>query len=219
MALRLNRTWLGSLLVITLGIGTGGCAAKVNQDVFDQEMARIRGEITGLDGRVDANRADIEAMSARLDVVEAELATLREEFDVAITRLEDGIRFATPVHFDFDRADVRAEDQPLLDRFADIVGGHYGGALITVEGFTDPAGSAAYNKQLSERRARSVASYLESRGFPSSSLRTVGYGEERPVTPGASGPGNAGLQNRRVAFVIEYAPARSGTPMTAQAEG
>jgi peptidoglycan-associated lipoprotein len=215
----MNRIWAGTLLAVTLGIGTGGCAAKVNQDVFDEEMARLRGEITDLDGRVDANRADIQAMNARLDVVEGELATLREDFDVAITRLEDGIRFATPVHFDFDRADVRAADQPLLDRFADIVGGHYDGALITVEGFADPAGSAAYNKRLSERRARSVASYLESRGLPASALRTVGYGEERPVTPGARGPGNAGLQNRRVAFVIEYAPARSGTPMTAQAEG
>ena len=61
----MNRIWAGTLLAVTLGIGTGGCAAKVNQDVFDEEMARLRGEITDLDGRVDANRADIQAMNAR----------------------------------------------------------------------------------------------------------------------------------------------------------
>jgi hypothetical protein len=37
-------------------------------------------------------------------------------------------------------------------------------------------------------------------------MRTVGYGENRQVIPGAQGPGDAGLENRRVAFVIEFAP-------------
>lgn len=209
----------GSLLVVALSLATGGCAAKVNQDVFDQEIARIRGDIDGLDSRVTANREDIESMSRRLDALQADLEQMREDFDVAITRLENGIRFATPVHFEFDRADIRTADVPLLDRFADVVGSHYEGAVVTVEGFADPAGSAAYNRGLSERRAKSVASYLQTEGQLSPDMfRVVGYGEDRQVVPGAQGPGEAGIENRRVAFVIEYAPGGAAADMTASAE-
>jgi len=195
------------VLVACTVLAAGGCAAKVHQDVYDRDMAQLRGDISSLDGRVSANRDDITALSGRLDSLQVELEELRGEFDVTVTRLEYGIRFATPVHFDFDRSEIRPEDQALLDRFAEVVSGHYDGALVTVEGFADPAGSAAYNQALSERRADAVASYLEAEGglFPET-LRTVGYGENRQVIPGAEGPGDQGIENRRVAFVIEYAP-------------
>lgn len=206
--------WLAAL-------AAGGCAAKVNQDVYEQDIAGIRSQIDELDGRVNANRSGIESNSVRLDALQADLEGLREDFDVAVTRFEDGIRFATPVHFDFDRAEIRPADHELLDRFAGIVGDHYRGAMITVEGFADPAGSAAYNRALSERRAQSVASYLQSEGGLSGDmLRTVGYGEDRQVVPGARGPGEEGLENRRVAFVIEYAPSSGASPaVAARSEG
>ena len=209
------------LLVAVAGVGSTACSAKVDQDLFDREMASLRGEMAGIDGRVTANEEQIAAMNARLDAAQADLDELREEFDVTVTRLETGIRFATPVHFDFDRAEIRPQDRELLDRFADVMAHHFEGALVTVEGFADPSGSAAYNQRLSERRAKSVASYLESEGgLPIGTLRTVGYGESRQVRPGAQGPGSAGLPNRRVTFAIEYAPdgGASGA-MTASSEG
>ena len=209
-----------TLLAVIAGVGSAACSAKVDQDVFDREIAALRNDVAGLDGRVGANEAQIAAMNARLDALESELDELQKEFDVTVTRLENGIRFATPVHFDFDRAEIRPEDRPLLDRFAEVMSHHFEGALVTVEGFADPAGSAAYNQRLSERRARSVAAYLQSEGtLPPDMLRTVGYGEERQVRPGAQGPGSAGLTNRRVAFAIEYAPGEAPAAMTAGAEG
>lgn len=208
-----------TLLAIGAGVAAGGCSAKVNQDVYERDMAQIRGDLSSLDGRVSANREDIAALNRRLDSLQVELEALREEYDVTITRLESGIRFATPVHFDFDRSEIRPDDTELLDRFADVVAAYYDGALITVEGFADPAGSAAYNQALSERRANAVAAYLQDEGglFPET-IRTVGYGENRQVIPGAQGPGDAGLENRRVAFVIEFAPSGDPSPaMTAEA--
>lgn len=216
----LKRSLTGSLCVVALCVGSVGCAAKVNQDVFDREMGQMRSDMAQLDGRVNANREDIGVLSDRLDELQSDLEDMRGEFEVTIKRLENGLRFTTPIHFDFDSDDLRTADLPLLDRFADIVADHYEGALVTVEGFADPAGAAAYNLDLSRRRAQNVASYLEVEGglFPET-LRAVGYGEERQVVPGAQGPGDSGIENRRVTFVIEYAPGEETPPMTAAGEG
>lgn len=188
-------------------LGSAGCAAKVDRDTYETEIAGIRSEMRDLDGRVGQNASGLAELRARLDSVASDLSALEEEFDAQVARLEYGVRFAAPVHFDFDRAQVRPVDERLLERFAEVVGNHYDGAMITVEGFADPAGSEAYNRRLSERRAEAIVSWLTSNGGLSGELfRTVGYGETRLVDPGAAGPGAAGLRNRRVAFVIEYAP-------------
>ncbi|MFQ5530961.1 MAG: OmpA family protein [Gemmatimonadota bacterium] len=184
-----------------------GCAAKVNQDVYDADIAAIRADIAGLDSRADLTEEQLAQIQSRIDGLEAELGVLREEFDVTVARLETGIRFATPIHFDFDDATIRTADVELLDRFSEVVSHHFDGALITVEGFADPAGSQAYNQRLSEKRAEAVAEYVQSEGgLDGAQIKTVGYGESRLVEPGAQGPGEAGLVNRRVAFVIDYAP-------------
>ena len=117
------------------------------------------------------------------------------------------LKFDVPVHFEFDRSDLREADRPVLDRFASVVKEYYPGAVITVEGFTDPAGGEAYNRQLGQRRAESVREYLTtSGGFNSETIRAVSYGEvrNRQVIPGAKGPGDEGMENRRVALVIDH---------------
>lgn len=185
---------------------TAACSAKVDQETYEADMAAIRADLDGLDSRVGMNEEQLAEMQTRLDELESELGALREDFDVTVARLETGIRFATPVHFAYDDATIRSEDHELLNRFSDVVSHHYDGALITVEGFADPAGSRSYNQRLSERRAASVADYLQANGLADAEMRTVGYGEDRQVEPGAQGPGETGLVNRRVAFVIDYAP-------------
>lgn len=186
----------------------GGCAAKVRQDVFDQTIADLRGDLTELDSRVSDNDARIAQHEEALAALRSDLETLAADFgelQAQITEIENGLRFAMPVHFEFDRAEIRPVDRPALDRFAEVAGRYYPAAVVTVEGFADPAGSVAYNMQLSERRARNVARYLsEEGGLDSSSIRVAAYGEDRQVIPGAQGPGRRGLENRRVTFVIEF---------------
>jgi peptidoglycan-associated lipoprotein len=113
-----------------------------------------------------------------------------------------------PVHFEFASSALREADRPVLDRFAGVVKEYYPGALVTVEGFTDPAGSAAYNRRLGQRRAEAVREYLGTAGgFTAEQLKAVSYGEarNRQVVPGAKGPGQDGVENRRVALVIDHA--------------
>ncbi len=71
------------------------------------------------------------------------------------------------------------------------------GNLVFIEGHTDSKGSAAYNQQLSERRANAVKNSLtEKYNIPAEKMSAVGYGEEQPVADNTTAEGRA--QNRRV---------------------
>jgi len=159
---------------------------------------------TGLATERSERTAADEALRGDIAALRTELQTMRSEFGAKITALEDGLRFAFPVNFAFNDANVRAEDQAALDRFVQVAQQYYPNATITVEGFADPAGSTAYNRQLSERRAESVKSYLVGRGMSDAQLRAIGYGEQRLVNAGAWGDDPGAQANRRVVFVVEH---------------
>jgi peptidoglycan-associated lipoprotein len=156
----------------------------------------LSGELSTVKGEVATLKTDVAALRR-------DLTALRTEFGAKITAMENGMKFAFPVTFAFDDASVRDEDRPSLDRFVQVVNKYYGGALLTVEGFADPAGSAMYNNALSKRRAESVASYLTQAGVQGVSMRTVGMGEARLVVEGAERDQPGAQANRRVVFVIE----------------
>jgi outer membrane protein OmpA-like peptidoglycan-associated protein len=191
---------VGALVV---PVFTTGCATK---GFVRQELAAQR---TAIDSVIAMERtervAGDSALRGELTALRADLTSLRDTFNVRITALENGVQFATPVNFAFDDATVREEDKPLLDRFATVIQKYYPGSKITVEGFADPVGGANYNRHLSQRRADAVKSYLSEKGV-TGDMATVGYGEARPVVPGAGRDDPGAEQNRRVVFVIESRP-------------
>jgi len=200
---------LGGVGVI---LGLAGCAAKVKQEDYNSDMAKLREEMQAsnkdLASKIEATNATVTDHSRRLDALEQELQAFRSEYNVSIEKVRGMLKFDVPVHFEFASSDLREEDRPVLDRFASVVKDYYPGALVTVEGFTDPAGSAAYNQALGQRRAESVREYLGTAGgLGSDGLKAVSYGESknRQVVPGAKGPGEEGVENRRVALVIDHA--------------
>ena len=76
-----------------------------------------------------------------------------------------------------------------------------GSAVATIEGHTDSTGPEEYNQGLSERRANAIAAYLtDNKGVSANRLKTVGYGESRPVADNATREGRQ--RNRRVIAVI-----------------
>lgn len=165
-----------------------------------QALAAERQERVASD---DAIRADISALRT-------ELQTMRTELSAQITQLEEGLQFAFPVNFAFDDSNVRQEDMATLDRFIAVAQKYYPNSVVTVEGFADPAGSASYNRQLSEARAENVKAYLVSKGMSPDLVKSVGYGENRLVSEGAWGEQPGAEANRRVVFVIET----KGSPMS-----
>jgi peptidoglycan-associated lipoprotein len=72
---------------------------------------------------------------------------------------------------------------------------------MRVEGHTDERGSSEYNIALGERRAQTVARYMESQGAPSSQIVVVSYGREKPATQGHDE--SAWKFNRRAVLVYE----------------
>ena len=184
-----------------------GCATKgfVRTQVANSRAATDSALVAERDARLAAD-ADL---GARISALRSEFDTLRNQFNVKISAVEDGLRFAMPVTFAYDDATVRAEDRPLLERFTRVVNTYYPGATVTVEGFADPAGTQSYNLALSHRRAESVRDALASVGLTGIPVRIVGYGESRQVNPGAERNEPGAQANRRVVFVIESSSANT----------
>lgn len=103
------------------------------------------------------------------------------------------------VLFAFDSAELSAAAQGPLNKLARYMRENPG-LRVRVEGYTDSIGSPAYNQQLSQARAQSVANAMIARGVPPGRMTVVGYGESNPVAPNTTEYGRQ--QNRRVNFVI-----------------
>ncbi|RME29425.1 MAG: OmpA family protein [Deltaproteobacteria bacterium] len=105
------------------------------------------------------------------------------------------------VLFDFNQATIKPESYPLLDEVVAVMKEHPEIEVLRIEGHTDERGSAAYNLELSEKRAEAVRQYLIDHGIAPERLRAVGYGESKPLNPGHDE--EAWEQNRRVEMWIE----------------
>jgi OmpA-OmpF porin, OOP family len=109
------------------------------------------------------------------------------------------------ISFDTGKDTIKKESLPLLDQVAKLLQDHPEMKRVRVEGHTDNVGGAAYNKELSARRAAAVVRYLVRKGVESSRLVAAGYGFEQPIASNATALGRA--KNRRVAFtILEEAP-------------
>jgi peptidoglycan-associated lipoprotein len=208
---RTNSRGLGLTAALGLAVVAAACST-VSPEEMDTSMASLRAEM--LEEMQAGDQAVSQQLGNRLTAVEqrqseleSDLQRMQSDFEVAIERLEDQLRFNVPVYFAFDDATVQSQGEAVLDRFGSVAREYYPGALITVEGFTDAAGSAEYNLQLGQRRAEAVAGYLTAdAGLPQDRVRAVSYGEntQRLVMPQGWGPGQAGWENRRVVLVIDH---------------
>lgn len=73
--------------------------------------------------------------------------------------------------------------------------------VMEVNGHTDNAGTAEYNKMLSEKRALAVKSYLIKKGIDATRISATGYGSSQPLNGNRNEKEKAA--NRRVVFVIK----------------
>ncbi|TYC67584.1 OmpA family protein [Stappia sp. BW2] len=103
------------------------------------------------------------------------------------------------IYFPSGSSQLDPRSQPLLNSLVDIIT-RCPGLVIEVGGHTDSDGSDTSNKALSERRAGAVKQYLVSKKVPESRIKSVGYGESRPVAPNTSAEGKQ--RNRRIEFVV-----------------
>jgi peptidoglycan-associated lipoprotein len=83
-------------------------------------------------------------------------------------------------YFAYDRAELTEPAREQLSRNAGFLK-QYPQFQVTLEGHCDDRGTPEYNLALGEQRASSVRDYLTALGVRQDRLRTISYGEERPV--------------------------------------
>jgi outer membrane protein OmpA-like peptidoglycan-associated protein len=174
-----------------LGAVAGGIAGlSQNDDKLGKAVlgAAIGGAIGGTVGtQLDRQAADLQADLGNDDV------TIVNTGSELVVTLPQDILFAT------DSAVVRSGLQSDLRTLAANLQ-EYQNTTVQVIGHTDNTGAAAYNQDLSSRRATAVATILTSSGVSYSRVQTYGRGEDSPVATNLSAEGRA--QNRRVEIII-----------------
>ncbi len=121
-------------------------------------------------------------------------------------RIEDGqIKILQQVKFKTNSAEILRDSDPTLIAVATIMKEHSEIRGVRIEGHTDNKGSAALNKNLSNRRAQSVMKWLTAYGIDKKRMTAKGFGMERPIDTNATEEGRT--NNRRVEFHIDTSEA------------
>ena len=105
------------------------------------------------------------------------------------------------INFDFNSAKIKPEYMPKIKELAEFLKKNYA-YKAEIQGHTDSIGSAAYNKKLSEKRAKAVYEALIKMGVDKNRLSYIGYGEAHPIAPNTTPEGRA--KNRRVEVHLLY---------------
>jgi peptidoglycan-associated lipoprotein len=83
------------------------------------------------------------------------------------------------VYFDYDKADVRGDQQSSVQADVAFLNQHTN-INIMVEGHCDERGSTDYNLALGDQRASAVKNALTAGGISASRIKTISYGKEKP---------------------------------------
>ncbi|MBN2195136.1 MAG: OmpA family protein [Polyangiaceae bacterium] len=127
---------------------------------------------------------------------------------VVVTDCE--VKITQQIHFEYNKDRIRSESFPVLDAVVEALERNPS-IKIEIQGHTDNRGGAAYNQNLSERRAASVKRYLISKQISADRLTSKGYGFDRPLVPNTTDQNRA--LNRRVQF-IRTEGVKEGCPTT-----
>ena len=177
----------GAVLGALGGAVLGAAAADNNQT----QGALIGAGIGALAGAAIGNDLDKQAAELRGSL----------NSNVGVTRVGDSLVVNMPqdVLFAVDSATLRPDLTSDIRTVANSLL-RYPNTRIEVVGHTDNTGTAAYNQDLSQRRAVSVADVLRSSGVPGPRITTYGRGEDAPIATNQTPQGQA--QNRRVEIII-----------------
>jgi len=186
--------------------------ARVSEAHSRQEVAQAEGERNKIlmDSRArEANNAQAQAANARdqTAAAQAQLANAQQQLaDLQAKQTDRGVVVTLgDVLFDTGQATLKPGATLAMNRLATFLSSSPQ-TKILIEGHTDSRGSDEYNEGLSERRARAVATELQSRGISADQLQTLGRGKAYPVASNDTAEGRQ--QNRRVEIVFSDASGR-----------
>lgn len=161
-----------------------------------REMSRQRDSLV-----LEIRNRQIEEQRSEIRSQQSEIEQLRQQLSALQPReSERGTVFTIGnVLFPFDSVRLLPAADAPLDSLAAFLREHPE-RQVRIEGYTDDIGPEAYNRDLSELRAMSVADAMAKRGIGFERMTVVGYGESNPIASNATEQGRQ--RNRRVEFVI-----------------
>jgi len=192
----MNKTAKGAII----GAGAGGAAGAVIGHATGSTVrgAIIGAAVGGAAGAIIGHQMDKQAQELAYDLPGATVSRVGE--GIAVT-FPDGLLFG----YDSDQLQPAARDN--LRRFAASLN-KYPNTRTLIVGHTDSQGSAAYNMDLSDRRALSAANFVTGEGIDRARISTAGRGEAEPIATNGTDAGRQ--QNRRVEVAIYADAAASG---------
>lgn len=174
------------------GIGTA-LGAGVGALVGGKDGALIGAAVGAGGGALAGGYMDLQARELRekLTGTGVQVKVLENGYIVLI--MPENVTFA------FNSYVFQPKFNQVLDSVA-LVLQKYDETKVLVTGYTDNVGSKAYNLQLSQKRAKAVADYLQLRGISASRMTVSGMGMANPIAPNDTEAGRE--QNRRVEITI-----------------
>jgi outer membrane protein OmpA-like peptidoglycan-associated protein len=175
---------LGAILGATTGDGGGRRAAG---------GAAIGGAVGAIAGNI---------WSSRMEAQKEEMERATQGTGVQVSQTADNrlkLEIPSDISFDTNRADIKPNFRPILDRFASGLVEHPN-TKITIVGHTDSTGSDAINDPLSVNRAARTREYLTNRGVASNRFMIDGRGSREPVASNDTEANRA--RNRRVEIFV-----------------
>ena len=175
--------------------------------VFGTKVSNVQGVVEyiiecDVNTLITGTKADYESGMATVEGTSEEEVSV----EVILTPIEDIILankvLLNPIYFDFDKSNITAQAAFELDKLVQLMT-KYESIVISAESHTDSRGSASYNLSLSDRRAKTTAQYVISKGIDASRITGSGKGETMPnVDCGSKCTEDEHQLNRRSEFFI-----------------
>lgn len=175
--------------------------AQTNPETGEYEIRLPGGHLYGV--RAEASDKISENQNLDLRTVSADQVIEHKDFNldpIKVAPVEENVSIVlNNVFFDFDKAELKAESYPELNRIASLLK-EKSGIQIEITGHTDAVGTPDYNLDLSKRRAKAVVQYLNEKGIDTNRMQVKFFGESKPVADNKTIEGRK--KNRRVEFRI-----------------
>lgn len=110
-------------------------------------------------------------------------------------KINSGDTLTLYINFESGKSAIKSDSQNIIDELYKMLSNNPTLKII-IEGHTDNVGNMASNKTLSEQRSSSVKTSLVNKGISTDRIKTVGYGQDKPIADNSTEDGKA--KNRRV---------------------
>ncbi|HEY9046190.1 MAG TPA: OmpA family protein [Ohtaekwangia sp.] len=175
--------------------------AQTNPETGEYEIRLPAGQLYGVHAEADGKISESQNLDLRN--IKSDQVIEHKDFDLSpieVAPVQENITIVlNNVFFDFDKATLKPESFPELNRIADLMK-EKGTMQILISGHTDATGPEQYNMGLSERRAKAVANYFVEKGIAKDRMAAEFFGETKPTDTNTTKEGRK--KNRRVEFKI-----------------